>query len=116
MPETGTQARTSEQGLFSAQLPITVTARLDLGWKYSPCGFSRKSPLASVDICQPRNQWTIICAPRGVRSPANAEVSIGIGKPIPRLDRFLSRDRLCYDTNRLQGIGSCQPSQPPIRY
>jgi hypothetical protein len=54
-------------------------------------------------------------APLGAGSPATAEVSIVIGEPIPRLDRFLSRDRLCYDTNRLLGIGTCLPSQPPIR-
>jgi len=31
MPETGTQARTTEQRLFSAQLPITVTGSLGFG-------------------------------------------------------------------------------------
>jgi hypothetical protein len=63
--------RTAEQGLFSAQLPITVTARLDWGSKYSPCGMGLYA-VARVrlhpDICQPRNQWTSL-GPTGRPSP-----------------------------------------------
>jgi hypothetical protein len=98
--------------LFSAQLPITVTARLDWESKGSVC--SRKSRLASRYLSAEKpvdDHW----APRGARRPADAEVSMVIGKPIPRLDSFLSGDRLCYDTNRLLGIEPCLPSQPPIR-
>jgi len=118
MPETSTetpdrQARallrtTSDHRNGSLGLGIEVFA-LRQG---SVC--SRKSPLASRYLSAEKpvdDDW----APRRAGIPATAEVSIVIGKPIPRLDGFLSRDGLCYDTNRLLGIGPCLPSQPPIR-
>jgi uncharacterized protein (DUF433 family) len=110
MPETGTQPSDRRA---RAHLRTTSDHRNGpLGSKYSPCGKGLYA-VARVrwhpDICQPRNQWTIIAshgAPVALPPPKSRSSS---ANRFPRLDRFLSRDRLCYPTNRLFGIGPCLP-------